>query len=348
MNSDAHSREYYAQGYPAALDDLRTIPEPVEANLIFGLYALLRAAGMQITYAEVDVISGHASHMIYHRDHPECADLSYVPPVETLFRGLDVTWREVTPSGPSAAFVVLHDWISSGRVVLARMREPLLVYGFHQNGPNPRISVKRFHEHGADAVISLTDCDAKYWRYPLDEGNLLLCVDSAARHSERLTELVRVAARRALRIWHTPQLAGCSCGDQAYRHFARDLTDMDADFCDEKHRAWMGAALWRQWTARISSHLFFDRTAPRFGGVERAAVNKAAFCYGQCLEAWKHWAEYLGPTWNRAATGFTAPYPPEFLAMWQNPQRRMHAAHWVEEARGWEEKAVTELTRIVQ
>jgi hypothetical protein len=347
MDSALPTTAFFSEGFPAALNDLKALPEPIESDLILGLYALLRASGMAITYPEADVISGHAPQFIYSLEHPECVNIAFVPPVETLFRALDVTWKEVTPSGSAAAYAVLQDWISAGKVSLARLKEPLLVYGYRHSGPNHSIVAARLSARLEQQTISLLECDAKYWRYPLDDGNVLIAVDSAPRHAGTPMELIRTAARRALRIWHTPQLAGCACGDQAYRHFIADLSDNDVDFCDEKHSPWMGAALWRQWTARASSNLFFDRAAPRFGSHERAAVTKAAFCYGQCTDAWMHWAEHLGPTWHRGRHGFVDPLPPDFIARWRNREARMKAAHWLEEARGWEEKAVAELTRIV-
>ena len=348
MQPTAPAQRTHAQGFPSALEELRELPAFVEPGLILGLHALLRAAGMSILYSEADVLSGNAAQFIYSREHPECAQLSFVPPAETLFRAMDITWKEVTPSGSSAAFAVAREWITLGRPVLARFKEPILIYGFAESDATCCLLAACPRTRLSEELISQSDCDKKYWRYPLDEGNVLICVERAPHQIENLTELASVAARRAVRVWHMTNLAGCAAGDHAYQRLAVDIADSDVDFTDEKSSPWMGAALWKQWSARASSHQFFNRVAPRFGGRDRTAVEKAAFSYEQCVESWKRWALCLGPTWNLARHGFTEPYPDDFIARWQNREQRAKASHWIEEARSWEGKAIAELTKIIR
>lgn len=348
MHSAAPAPRILAHGFPSALEELRALPDFAEPDLILALHALLRAAGMSVLYCEADVLSGNAAQFIYSREHPECAQLSFVAPTETLFRALDITWKEVTPSGSSVAFAVTRDWIKLGRPTLARLKEPLLVYGFEESNAQCCLLAARPRARLAEEIISQTDCERKYWRYPLDEGNVLICIEAAPRQIENLTELARRAARRAVRLWHMPDLAGCATGDHAYLRLVSDLADTDVDFTDDRTSPWMGAALWKQWSARASSQQFFKRVAPRFAGRDRAAVDKAAFCYEQCVESWKRWAQCLGPTWNLARYGFEQLYPDDFIARWRNHELRVKGSHWVEEARGWEAKAIAELTRIIR
>ncbi|MCX6600673.1 MAG: hypothetical protein NT025_03815 [bacterium] len=336
------------RGFPAALTELRQLPEGTEPDLVLGLFGLLRAAGMTITYVEAEVLSGHAAQFLYSREQPECAQLAFAPPAETLFRALDVTWKEVTPSGPSTAFDVLRGWIADERVALARLKEPMLIYGHRRTNLEQTLLVARLQTRLAEETMSLDDCDQHYWRYPLDDGNVLLAVMQAPRRIENLTELARVAARRAVRLWHTADLAGCASGDEAYGHLAADLADAAVDFDGETSGAWMGRPLWIQWTARMSSQVFFERAAPRFGGGERAALAKAAFCYGECANAWKRWALYLGPTWNHGSLGFPETLPEDFIRRWRSRDLRLKAVRRLEEARAWEEKAVTELTKVIR
>lgn len=338
----------HVRGFPAALTELREIPAGTEPDLVLGLWGLLRAAGMSITYTEAEVLSGHAAQFLYSREQPECAQLAFTPPVDTLFRALDVTWKEVIPSGPSTAFEVLRGWIAEERIALVRLKEPMIVYGHRRVGIEQSLFVARLRSRMSEETMSLDECDGQYWRYPLDDGNVLLAVEHAPRRIENLTELVSTAARRAVRQWHTADLAGCASGDEAYRRLASDLTDPAVDFADETSCAWMGRPLWIQWTARISSQIFFDRAAPRFGGADRSAVSKAAFCYGECVNAWKQFAVYLGPTWNHERLGFPDSFSEDYLRRWRSQDLRMKAVHWLNEARGWEEKAVAELTKVIR
>jgi hypothetical protein len=337
-----------ARGFPAALTELRELPEGTEPDLVLGLFGLLRAAGMTLVYPEVEVLSGHAAQFLYSREQPECAQLSFAPPTETLFRALDVTWKEVIPSGPSTAFDVLRGWIAEDRVALARLKEPMLIYGHRQVNFDQTLLVARMQTRLAEETMSLDDCVEQYWRYPLDDGNVLLSVERAPRCIENLTDLVRVAARRAVRLWHTAELAGCASGDEAYSRLAADLADPAMDFDGGTSGAWMGRPLWIQWTARRSSQVFFERAAPRFGGSERAAVTKAAFCYGECVNAWKQWAVFLGPTWNHERLGFPEKLPEEFLRRWRSSELRLKAVRRLEEARSWEEKAIAELVKVIR
>jgi hypothetical protein len=348
MQYPSSTHQTFVQGFPSALEELRALPEIAEPDLILGLQSLLVAAGMNITLCEAEVLSGSAAQFIYDREHPECAELSFVPPTETLFRSLDITWKEVTPSGTSTAFDVVRQWIELGRLTLARFKEPILIYGFAQNGVSSSLLAARPKARLAEETISASDCEKKYWRFPLDEGNLLMCIEHAPRQIENLTTLAAAAAHRAVRLWHVSTLASCATGDHAYRRLAADMADSDVDFTDQSVSAWMGQALWRQWTARSSSQRFFKRIAPRFGGADRAAYDKAAFCYEQCVEGWKQWAACLGPTWNLRRQGFTQPYPDDFIARWRDPELRMKGSRRIEQARAWEEKAIAELTKTIR
>jgi hypothetical protein len=337
----------FAEGYPSAVDELRAQIATVEPDLVVGLYALLRAAGMTVSYSEAEVLSGQATQFVYRCDQPASQQISFVPPVDTLFKALEVTWKEVTPSDVQTAYGILREWIEAGSVAMAKFEEPLLIYGFAHSELESALIGARLPARLSEIVLSPAECEKDMWRYPIDEGNLLIRVERAPRKIPDLTELVKVVARRAVHAWYDSPLAGCATGDQAYRDLARDLRDEKVDFTQPRLITWTGRGLWKQWTARIHAERFFDRTAPRFGGKQRTAVSHAAFCYGQCVDAWKKWAGMLGPTWNAARIGFLPPFPDLFLAQWRDMHRRSRAAEFVEQARDWEEKAVMELVKLI-
>ena len=333
MSPTVPNRILFSRGYPAALSDLKSVANEIEPDLVLELFALLSASGMAIDYCEADVVSGHATQFIYSRDHPECVQLAFVPPVETLFRALHVTWKEVTPSGPDAAFAVLHEWISQGRVCLAKMNEPLLVFGYSGEGIGAAIQVARLNSDLGLLPITMAECESQYWRYPLDEGNLLLSIESAPKQAPDMKELVAAVVRRIAWAWYSHDLAGCAVGETAYEQVASDFRDATVDFAVGQKSAWMGEILRRQWTARISLHRFFERTAPRYGGPERQVAAKAAFCYGQCVDSWRKWSKHLGTLQTSA---------------WRNPEVREKAAVHLDDAREWEGKAVEEVTRLIR
>lgn len=339
--------KFFAEGYPAAVEELRGEIATVEPDLVIGLYALLRAAGMTISYSEADVLSGQATQFVYRLDQPACQHISFVPPVDTLFKALGVTWKEVTPSDAGTAYAILLEWIEAGSLALARFKEPVLVFGIANSVLESHLIGARITSRLNEVVLSQGECEKDYWRYPIDEGNVLIRIERAPREIPELTELVRVVARRTVHSWHDSPLAGCATGEQAYRDLARDLRDESVDFTQPRPASWMGRGLWKQWTARINVERFFDRTAPRFGGKQRTAVTHAAFCYGQCVDSWKKWASYLGPTWNAARTGFLPLFPAQFVNQWKDMHRRTRAAECVDQAREWEEKAVGELVKVI-
>ena len=348
MASTTPTYQLFARGWPAALEDLRSSVREIEPDLTAGLYAMLVSAGVNVGYWDADVISGRACQFLYALEHPECAQLGFSPPTDTLFRAFGVTWKEVSPSDAAAAYDILREWISQGRLCLARLREPLLVFGYSRHAREDRIVAARLSARLAESSITLEDCERSGWRYPIDEGNVLVTIESVSPQPPDLRALALQAARRTARAWFARELAGCSAGDAAYRKFAADLSDPGVDFTGDASREWMGPALWQQWTSRRSLHHFFERAAPRFGGTERQHFSKAAFHFGQCVEAWQHWADYLGPSWSLANGGFARDYPDEFIARWRDSALRIRASRWVEEARGWEAKAVLELTKLIQ
>ncbi|MDD5088616.1 MAG: hypothetical protein PHI18_07455, partial [bacterium] len=230
---------------------------------------------------------------------------------------------------------------------LARLREPLLVFGYVRQAHGDHILAARLSARLAEHSLSLKDCERSGWRYPVDEGNVLVAIESVSPRPPDARDLALQAARRTARAWYARTLAGCAAGDAAYRDFAADLTDRRVDFTAGPTHGWMGSALWSQWTSRRSLHHFFERAAPRFGGIERQHFSKAAFHYSQCVEAWQHWAEYLGPSWNIEHGGFARDFSEEYISRWRDFEQRNRAALWVEEARGWEAKAVQELTQLL-
>jgi hypothetical protein len=348
MKTAGSEQKVFAPGFPGFLHELREERDASESGLVVGLYALLRAAGMRIVYNEVDVLSAQALQFHYSYSQPECTGLSFVPPVETLFRPLGIQWKEVTPSGPRTAFGVVKEWIDDETIALARLKEPLLIYGYEETNVETLLLAARLDHHFREEVISVSQCDKHFWRYPFDEANLLIKVEGAPTSAPDLTALSRVAAHRAASAWHASELAGCATGADAYEAFSRDLKDISIDFTADKGKAWMGRCLWSQWTARGSSQHFFDRHAPRFGGEERAAATKAGFSYGQCVDAWQRFERLLGPTWDYKRRGFMEEYPLDYLNRWADIELRNRAARWVDEAAVWEAKAVGELVKLIR
>ena len=124
----------FASGYPIALDELRRQIASVEPDVVIGLWAMLKSAEMSVSFSEAEIISGQATQFVYRCDAAECQSISFLPPVDTLFKSLEVTWKEVTPSDASTAYLILKEWVGSGSPVVARFKEPLLVYGFSVQG----------------------------------------------------------------------------------------------------------------------------------------------------------------------------------------------------------------------
>ena len=127
MTSTKPGQRVLINGFPAAFEELRQLPIPIEPDLVLGMYVFLQGSGLRLDYSDVDVLSGQASKFLYRFEHPECAELSFVPPVDTLFRTLRICWHEVTPSDPETAWGVTKKWILSGHLVLARFAEPLVI-----------------------------------------------------------------------------------------------------------------------------------------------------------------------------------------------------------------------------
>ncbi|MDD5088760.1 MAG: hypothetical protein PHI18_08180, partial [bacterium] len=115
MASATPTYQLYAHGWPAALDELRTLVREIEPDITAGLYAMLATAGVTASYWDADVVSGRASQFLYAREHPECAGLGFTPPTDTLFRAYGVTWKEMSPSDAASAYNILREWIAQGR-----------------------------------------------------------------------------------------------------------------------------------------------------------------------------------------------------------------------------------------
>jgi hypothetical protein len=298
----------------------------------------------------VDVVSGHATQFLYAFDHPECFELAFEPPVETLFKALHLTWQEITPSDAHTAYLVVSRWITeSEKPVLARLAEPLLIFGTSTQGFEKCFHIVRSCSNPAPERMRVLDIELSLWRQPLDEGNVLVRIVEKRAEAFSEVHLTRQAVRRAVHQWHAGELAGCAAGEKAYQAFARDLRDRDLDFCRERGLAWGCSPLYQQWTARHSSAHFFERMAPRFGGPTRVALEKAAFYYQQCCEAWQGWDQQLGRPWKWwvCAKLEDEPQLQAFYKRWQDRKRREPAAACVEAAMHWEQKAIAELTKAV-
>ena len=60
MRTAGPEQKVYATGFPGLLRELGEEHSAVDYGMIVGLYSLLRAAGMRITYGEADALSAHA------------------------------------------------------------------------------------------------------------------------------------------------------------------------------------------------------------------------------------------------------------------------------------------------
>jgi len=349
MMPKTQTSQCFAADFPALLSQESWIADRLEPGLSLPLLLLLQSEGLSLDYAFVDVVSGHATQFLYAFDHPECFELAFEPPVETLFKALHLTWQEITPSDAYTAYLVVSRWISeSAKPVLARFAEPLLVFGTSMQGLERYFHIMRSRPNPTPERVRVLDIELSYWRQPFDEGNVLVRVIEKRAEMFSEVDLTRQAARRAVRQWHAGKLAGCAVGEKAYRSFARDLQDPDMDFCNERALAWGCSPLYQQWTARYSSYRFFERMAPRFGGKTRGALEKAAFYYHQCCEAWHAWDHQLGRPWKWWICPKLEDEPQLqiFYQRWQDPKRRNAAAACVEDAMRWEQKAISELTKV--
>jgi hypothetical protein len=338
-----------AGGYPELLAQDKWISDPIEPGLSLPVLLLLRSEGFALDYPFVDVVSGHATQFLYSLDHPECVELAFEPPVETLFKALNLTWQEMTPSDAHTAYLVLAQWISeSGRPVLARFCEPMLIFGVSTQGLEQQVHLVRSMPELKPERVRILDIELSYWRQPLDEGNVLVRIIEKRANGFSELELTKRAARNAVRHWHAGELAGCAAGEKAYFAFMNDLRDTDVDFCGRRALAWACSPIYQQWTARYSSFRFFERMAPRFGGQARGALEKAAFYYQQCCEAWHKWDLQLGRPWKWWIHPKLEDEPQlqTFYSRWQDRKRREAAAACVEDAMHWERKAISELTKV--
>jgi len=339
----------FATGFPDLLAQDSWVSDRIEPGLSLPLLLLLRSEGLALDYAFVDVVSGHATQFLYSLDHPECVELAFEPPVETLFKALNLTWQEITPSDAHTAFLVLSHWIGeSGKPVLARLTEPMLIFGIGTQGLERYVHLVRSQCELKPERVRVLDMELSLWRQPLDEGNVLVRIIEKRPNGFSEVELTKRAARRAVRHWHAGVLAGCAAGEKAYLAFANDLRDSDVDFCGERALAWGCSPIYQQWTARYSGFRFFERMAPRFGGKTRNALEKAAFYYHQCCQAWHGWDVQLGRPWKWWVCPKLEDEPQlqTFYHRWQDFKRRETAAACVEEAMRWEQKAISELAKL--
>lgn len=304
-------------GYPQQLCELLADVPAGTSELVAGLFVLLRQGGMNIAYSDVDVLCGHATQFLYAAEYPECLELAVVPPVETLFKHCAVEWKESIPSGMDAAFDVILSGVHAEKVTLGRLKRPLLFFGGGGEAWERQVAYAELRPGARDVVENVMECERKEWRYPLDDANTFISILKAPRQVEGLKELCHVVAQRAVRTFRVAELAtGVAAGEAAYRW----LID---EFSRPKPARNVLATFWRehglkvQWLSRGSLADFFERNAPRFGGAERKAFDKASFYYRQCFRQWQ----------AAEATGKLETF--------------------VSAAADWEKKAVNELLRVV-
>lgn len=339
----------FAKGFPTLLTQESWISDPIEPGLSLPLFLLLRAEGLPFDYAFVDVVSGHATQFLYALNHPECSELAFEPPVETLFKALHLTWQETTPSDARTAFAVVREWLTaSGKPVVARLTEPMLIFGATTQEFESYFHIARAHPNPTPERLRVHDVELSYWRQPLDEGNELIRIVEKRPEEFSELDLTRTAARRAVHNWRAGELAGCAAGENAYLTFANDLRDSDVDFTQMRASAWGCSPIYQQWTARYSCCRFFERMAPRFGGKTRGALEKAAFYYRQCCESWHGWDRELGRPWDwrQSPKIENETQLQNFYKRLRDPNRRASGAAHVEDAMRWERKAITELAKV--
>ncbi len=324
------SSTQFATGYPAALSLLHGKEIPPQPDLVVGLFALLRHAGMNLGYSEADVLSGAATQFIYSKSDRDAADISFVPPIETLLRSLGAVWKEVTPSDPQAALQVMKSWIAGGALVMAKLSCTLLIYGYTTGKIEDETRATLACSTPSELILDSLAVARDYWRFPFDEANLLLRIESAPHEIPDPNQLCHLVSHRAVRAWRMPELAGCPTGRLAYDALIADLNGAESP-------PGLSVLMRRQYYGKTSAGMFFDRIAPRFGGAERKAFSRAGFCYHQCSEQWLSAARTLQLE-LRVATS---------ASLRRDPDARAAAAEALVHGREWEQKATNELLRVV-
>lgn len=321
-------------GYPQFLHELCAEIPPAAPDLLTGLFVLLRHEGMNISFADVDVLSGHATQFIYSREQPKCIELAIVPPVETLCKATQTEWHEYIPSGMDAAFDVIVRVNESGRPMLGRLVSPVLFYGYGGQEWERAVTYSALGEPSIEVIDALLECEQKLWRYPLDEGNSFIAVEAAPKQITVTKEHCHDVARRAVRMWKSAELAGCACGAAAYEAIIADIKDIQNPLCSGVATLWLEAGLEMQWRSRKSLAEFFERYSPRFGGAERKTYGKAGFYFQQCVDEWEKFQHLVQSGWSR-----------DTIEKFEFDDAR--ASSLIEQAAQWERKAVNELLRVI-
>ncbi len=339
--------ELYIPDYPGQLKSLRQTVGESEPGLGFGLWALLSRNGIRLSWGDTEVLSGQALQFVYTRDPLRAVEKSTVAPLDSLTRTLGVQWSEVTPSSSGKAFEIALEWLTKGSLVLARFRQPMLLFGFESSAFEANIKLARLEHRLPDETFTRLQCDRFDWRLQIDEGNSLLRVTSIDTTDPDWMALLPIVVRRTITNWRHEPVDGVEFGLTAYKKFSEDLRSPEVDFANRETPSWMGPLLYRQIQAKTHLHQFLDRLAPRYGGKPRQIMSKASTNLGQTAASWQEFSKHLGRVYERQEQGKSLRGPDTHVNHWRDSRRREEAAKLVDQAALWEARAIAELAKLL-
>lgn len=339
--------EIYIKDFPGQLRLLRQVAGESEPDLVFGLWVLLSRNGLKLNWGDTEVVSGQALQIAYSRDPRKTVEVNTVPPLDALSRSFGVTWTEITPSSSLRAFDIGREWIDQGVLFLAKLRQPMLIYGYDRDSFETRLKVLRLGHKLPNQTMSGLECDAHDWKLQLDDGNSLLRVDYIETPDPDWMALLPVVVRRTIANWRHESIDGVDFGLTAYRNFAEDLRNPDVDFVRDDPPSWMGPLLYRQIHSRTHVYQFLDRLAPRYGGKPRQVLAKASTNFGQAAASWQEFGRHLGRVYERREQGKSLRGPDTNVHHWRDARRRQEAAKMVDQAALWEGRAIAELAKLL-
>lgn len=301
--------------------------------------ALLRAAGCEISYEAILVLSGHATSFAY---HPQRYGALFVTPDPSdvtdrrIGNACGYTWERLGQAdGGLAAWEIVRASIDAHRPLQGVWIDDIVIGGYD----DPVDGARRIWVAGGWDVPGWWDWE-RFDKWSAEFGQLERVGEPCATIEplESLREVVACMVRCTdddprKRV---PALAHASYGLEGVLMFAEDVGNM-AHEPDYWYPGWMGGyCVYKQIEGRGIAAAYLEASASLGGPTPRVHLMDAAAHFRQARDAWRAWGSALG-----AETG--AADPEELRVRWWKPACRRDAALRIREAYRWEAEAARSL-----
>lgn len=302
--------------------------------------AILKHAGVAITYDAILVLSGQATAFGYHPRRYSFLTYSPDPADRVRDRIASAVGRRLEPlrpeEAPEGTWRILVDSLEEGKPVHGQWTDDIVFCGYEERMPRDACRVL---VAGGWERLGWWNWDM-FEKWAAEFGTMErvgpVCPQVTPDRLARDVIALMIRCAEADARQQVPELAQAIYGLQGIRTFVKDMGDLTKK-PDYWHHGWLGGhCVYRQISGRSAAAIFLKSHLAYVTARAREHVEAATAAYSQAAHAWEKWGQCLGMESGAADVE-------DLRLLWMSASRRREGADWAYRALQFEMEAIRHL-----